>query len=242
MKKIFIVLLTVLMITLTGCDRTEPTEPVKKTDAEKIKEEYESLNNTVRESDKAEYNNVSLRSDNVFVYIDSKKALELLKSDQALIYIGAGWCPWCRNAVSLIDSVAKEMNIKKIYYLNLDEEKSMYEIKDDKLEQTKKGSDDYYKLLDALKEYLSDYNLTDANEKVYKTGEKRIYIPYMLAIKDGKIVSNDFITAKLEEGQTKYSPLSDKQKETLTKLLKDIYGKVYPESSAGTCSTSEKCD
>lgn len=241
MKKIFTVLLVVLMITLTGCDKNETVEPVEKTDAEKVKEEYESLNDTVRESDKEKYNSVSLRSDNVFKYINSKEALELLNSDEAIIYVGAGWCPWCRSVVSLIDSVAKDMDIKTIYYLNLDAEKSMFAIKNGKLEQTKKGTDDYYKLLDALKDCLSDYNLEDENKKVYKTGEKRIYIPYMLAIKDKKIVANKDVRA-VESGQSKYASLTDKQVEEVTKLLKDIYGKVYTVEENNVCSSKDKCD
>lgn len=46
---------------------------------------------------------------------------------------------------------AKKLNIKTIYYLNLDNDKSKFKIEDDKLVETNHGTDEYYQLLDILK-------------------------------------------------------------------------------------------
>lgn len=62
-------------------------------DAIKFKKEYESLNNTARESDDADYNNVTVSEDNPIKYLTVKEAIEILKSDKAILYFGAGWCP-----------------------------------------------------------------------------------------------------------------------------------------------------
>lgn len=199
----------------------------KKSDAIKFKEEYESLNNTFRESDGQSYNNVDIPKDNPIKIINTKEALKILNSKQAIIYIGAGWCPWCRNAVPVLFETAKKYNVKTIYYLNLDNEKSSYEIENGKLINTKKGTDTYYKLLDKLSDRLNDYKLTDEDGKKYDTKEKRIYIPYVIAIKDGKIVDDHLGTVSLNENQTKYDKMTNEQYEDLFNIYNSMFQKVY---------------
>ena len=107
-------------------NKTTPTA-----DAIKFKEEYESLNGTIRESDGAKYNSVTIPEDNPIKYVDAKGALEVLKNETSIIYVGAEWCPWCRNAVPVLFDAAKDTNMKTVYYLNLDKEKE-----DPKISQT----------------------------------------------------------------------------------------------------------
>lgn len=130
-------------------------------DAVKFKEEYEKLNNTVRVSDKMTYKKIEISSNNPIKYIDTVKAQDVLKEDKAILYIGAAWCPYCRNAVNVLFDVAKKFDVKTIYYLNLDDEKDIFEIQDGKLVKTKNGTEGYYKLLDTLKDHLKDYILYD---------------------------------------------------------------------------------
>lgn len=208
-------------------------------DALKFKEEYESLNNTVREKDGEKYSSIEISKNNVMTYVNAKEALNVLKNKKAIIYVGAAWCPWCRNAVPVMLDVADDLKIDTIYYLNLDDEKSNYEIKDGKLVELNRGTDDYYKLLDAMKDHLRDYILTDEDGNKFDTKEKRIYMPYVITVDNGKITSEHNSTVKLNEGQTKYSPLTQEQ----YKELYDIYYKMFSSLfSSNACTSSEECN
>lgn len=229
-----IILIMIPLILLTGCGKEELNE----TDALKFKREYEALNDTKRESDGANYNNVTIPEDNPIVYVDCEKALEVLDQEKAILYVGAEWCPWCRNAIPVLFEVAKEYNIDKIYYLNLDNEKSNYEIQDGKLVKINSGTDNYYKLLDRLSDNLRDYVLTDENKKKYDTGEKRIYMPYVIGIKNKTIVSDHVGTVSLEDNQTKYSNLTEKQHDELYKIYENMFKGVFGNSSQA-CGTDE---
>ncbi len=196
-------------------------------DALKFKTEYESLNDTIRESDGAKYNNVSIDKNNPIKYVTVEEAVKLLDSKKAIIYVGANWCPWCRNMIDPMLDVAKKLKIKTIYYLELDDDKSNYEIQNDELKQVNKGSKSYYELLEKLKDYLSDYELTDSNGKTYSTGEKRIYMPFFITIKNGGIVDAKGILRTLEEGQTKYSEMTEKQYNDLYNNFYKTFSKIY---------------
>lgn len=197
------------------------------TDALKFKEEYESLNNTIRQSDGEVYNEVKISKNNPVKYIDAKEAIEILDSKQAIIYVGAAWCPWCRNAVPVLIELAEKYDIDEIYYLNLDTEKSTYEVENGELKNTVKGSEDYYKLLEKLSDRLSDYKITDENGIEYDTHEKRIYIPYVIAVKNGKIVGDHVGTVDLDDGQSKYDPLTSEQYDDLYAVYEEMFKQVY---------------
>ncbi len=209
-------------------------------DARKFKEEYESLNNTIRESDGATYNSISIDIDNPIKYVDTEETINILKQKQAIIYIGAEWCPWCRNAIPTLFEVAKKYKVDTIYYLNLDQEKSSFEIQDGNLIQTKKGSDGYYRLLDSLQDYLKDYSLQDEKGKEYTTGEKRIFLPYVLGIKDGHVVAEHVGTVSLNSNQTKYDTLTEEQKEKLTSIYTNIFESVY-KTEQKSCASHGGC-
>lgn len=209
-------------------------------DALKFKEEYESLNGTIRESDGELYNSIEISKDNPIKYINAEEALEVLDSKIAIIYIGANWCPWCRNSLPVMFDVAKKMNIDTIYYLNLDDDKSTFEIKDGKLEKVITGSDSYYKLLNKLSNYLQDYSLTDNDGKSYATGEKRIYMPFFITVKNGSVVEAHGITRELEGSQNKYSEMTDSQYEDLYKRFEEMFGKIY--NTSGVCSMNNECN
>ncbi len=201
----------------------------KNSDAYRFKEEYESLNNTVRESDGATYNNLTIDSENPIKYVSVKEAIEVLDKEQAILYVGANWCPWCRNAVPVLLDVAKKYNIDTIYYLNLDNDKSTYEVEDKKLKETKHGTAEYYELLEKLDSVLKEYTIEGTDGKKYKTGEKRIYMPFVIAIKDAKIVATHEGTVDLNKNQTKYDAMTDEQRLKLTDIYSDMFVKVFME-------------
>ncbi len=90
--------------------------------------------------------------------------------------------------------------------------------------------------LDKLKDYLRDYELTDSNGNTYLTGEKRIYIPFFITIKNGGIVEAKGISRILEEGQTKYSEMTENQYNDFYETFSKIY------TSSNTCPINEECN
>lgn len=210
-------------------------------DALRFKEEYESLNNTIRESDGANYNNVEISSDNPIKYISASSAVDIIKNKTGIIYFGTNWCPWCRNAIEVLFEVSERNDIDTIYYVNMDDVKNAWEVQNGKLVKTQIEKDGYYELLSSLDSILGSdtYALTDSDGKRYDTGEKRIYMPLVIAVKNGSIVKNHVGTVKLDEGQTKYDKLSDKQRKELENIY-DEFMKIVKNNNS--CLASETCN
>lgn len=138
----------------------EPNKDNKLTDSEKFATEYKLKG----EDGKA--------LDNVFVYRTPKQIINILEKGTGIVYLGFPECPWCTGYVPYLNEIAKEMNVEKIYYLNV-------------LEERKNNTAEYQKIV----EILSDYLQND------EEGNKRLYVPAVIAIKDGEIVGFDDETA-----------------------------------------------
>jgi len=242
MTKNFIIKISVLIILIVGITvGCTSKKNETKDDGVKFKEEYEALNNTVRESDGQKYNNVDISEDNPIKYVTPKEAAKIIKEESALMYIGAPWCPWCRNAIPVLFETAKNNGLKKIYYVDLTEYRNIWEIVDGELIKSQKEKEGYYDLLNALDEILgsSTYKLKDESGKEYDTNEKRIYMPTVIGVKGGKIVGNIVGTITLNEDQNKYSPLTESQKNELAEKYDELIKKSMPE---GKCGVEDACD
>ena len=162
-----------------------------KNDTEKFINEYEKLNNTNYKIDTKNIKNVKYSSyDEVF---------NIIKSDTAIIYLGY---PDDDNSRYLVDTLFKtiiENSIETtVYYLDIHGDRDEYTIENDKLVYEKdengkelKGTDNYFKLMGMLDEYLGEYVLY-LDDKEYSTNEKRIPLPSVVFIKDGKILGIEY--------------------------------------------------
>lgn len=199
-------------------------------DALRFKEEYESLSGQpVRADKETTYIDVPVGMDNPFVFLSAEELLEL-KQGRVLVYMGAAWCPWCRQAVPIIDEVADVPQIETIYYVDLTEERDAFAMQDGKLVKTKEGSDAYYQLLSLMDEYLSPYVITDEDGTQVDTGEKRILLPTLAVMEQGKVVSAQTLVYTLDEGQSVYDPLRPEQYDELYDMISDqMIGNVTSE-------------
>ena len=200
------------IISLTGCEK-------KNEDALKFKEEYEKINGV--NNGKFEYRTITVDEKNPFVYITPEDLLTKIDSNETFfVYFGDEHCPWCRSVIEEATKSAIENKVDKIYYVKIWEDfheeilRDTYKLNDkNEPELSAKGTDAYYKLLDKLGNVLSDYNLsyTDDAGKTVKvsTGEKRIFAPNYIFVKDGK-------AEKLIEG------ISDKQTKHDAELTDEI--------------------
>ncbi|NLC47878.1 MAG: hypothetical protein GX758_00765 [Tenericutes bacterium] len=126
------------------------------------------------------YNEYPLvEKDNIFVYKSIDEIIKLLESGTGIIYLGFPECPWCQHYVKYLNEVAKENNIKEIYYLN---------IKNDRLNNTIK----YQKIVSLLYDNLLNDDL----------GNKKVFVPDITFVKEGKIIAHDNETSVITENTT----------------------------------------
>jgi len=237
-KKNKIVLISIIIITvlvLGGCVYSVITNKNEvNSDAVKFMNEYTELNGKINEYNGATYVNVELPESNTFKYATEEKAIELLKEKSGVIYFGFSTCPWCRSLVSTLGRVAKEEN-ETIYYLDILNIRSSFEVKDGKLNKLKEGSKGYYELLELLDEELESFVLEDEEANKFDTGEKRLYAPTLVAFNQGKITSVHVGT--VESQISGYDELTDDQ----IKELEDIILALINSKNEKKVCTKDKC-
>lgn len=200
-------------------------------DAMLFKKEYESLNDKYYETTKTKYLKVNIDNSNLYIYKSDEEILDVIDSENALIYFGYAKCPYSRSMVTLLNDIAKEEAITKIYYVDISNIRDSYEVIDKTVAKITNGTSSYYKLLDILDEYLSDYYITDESNEEYNTGVKRLYAPTVIAVKDKKIVG-------FHEGTTTEAKNNKQLSKTEKQELTDIYKKLIDSLISDVCYDS----
>lgn len=193
-------------------------------DAIKFKKEYEKLND-----EKTGYGKrhmaVSINSNNPVKYVTFNELMEILDNGTGIIYFGFPECPWCRTAVPVLLEAAAEMEIDNVYYFNAKEMRDEKKIKDGKIVTNKKGTKEYYKLIEKLDDILPPYSgLEDENIK-------RLYFPTVVFIRGGTIVDSHMDTVSSQKDP--YKKLSKEQRKELLKTYEEKIEKIY-----GICDES----
>lgn len=200
--------------TISGCDIFSECENTIEAGVSNmtIKEAYEYYNGKTNSSGK-EYRTVHLPEDHALVKMSPEDIVRMIENNEKFyVYIGDEKCPWCRSVIEKAIEVAKDNAVDKIYYLKIwDDEgneilrdKFVYE--DGSLVMDTVASDAYYQLLDYWKDYLSDYTL-NVDGQTIEVGEKRIYAPNFVCIKDGEIRS--LVTGISDKQSDSYQNLSE---------------------------------
>lgn len=211
-KILIISLMLTIIFTLTACGKEE----LKNVDAIMFKEEYESLNGKTNSNDKA-YRNISIDADNPFVYITAEELVEKINNEETFyVYFGSKFCPWCRSVIEKAIEVSKEKEISKIYYIDIWDDKGNEILRDkylinsdNELTQSIKGTDAYHEILEKFDNILSNYTIRDKEGNEIDVGEKRIYAPNFIYVKNG-------VAELMVEG------ISDKQKDSKEELTDEI--------------------
>jgi thiol-disulfide isomerase/thioredoxin len=231
-KILMLILLGGMLFSLTACGKEE-------TDALKFKEEYESLNGTTREKDGKTIRTIEIREDNPFVYKEASDIVEMIQNKETfVVYFGFPDCPWCRSAIPTLDSVAADLELDTIYYVNVKEIRDTLVLDDDgKVTVESSGTDGYYDLLEVLDNVLADYTLTDSDGNQVETGEKRIYAPNIISVVDGVAME---LTDGISDSQT------DGYMELTKEMTKESYNKIKCSiqcvaDDKKTCSAKTNC-
>lgn len=234
MKKILVIIM--LAFCVVACSK----EPVNETltDAQKFREEYESINGVVREKDGKTVRSVSIKEDNPIVYKTAEELVEMINNKETfVVYFGFKDCPWCRSMVSTMIEVADDLDVSKIYYVDVKEIRDTLMVSENgKVEVTKKGTEAYMELLDLLGDVLDDYSLADQDGKKVDVDEKRIYAPNVVAIDEGVIIKKvEGISTKQKDA---YEEITDEMKNEMYEQLECVMKCVLKENN--TC-TKDKC-
>lgn len=159
-------------------------------DAIRFKLSYEYIN--IVEYDNGKTIKVNIPLDNRIKYIKGRQVIDTFQNKTGIIYLGYNSCPWCRNIVEPLIEVAKEEKINTIYYVNIH----------DNLDDIKKE----------LLQILDDYLRVDED-----TNQKRLAVPDVYFVKNGKIISHHIGT--IDSYKNPYEKMTSTQKEE----LKEIY-------------------
>lgn len=188
-----------------GCDIIEDCGDDSNTYGMTFKEAYESLNGKSNSSGK-QHRSVSIPEDNPIIQVDAKEIIQKIENKETFyVYFGDELCPWCRSVIEKALEVAKKAGIEEIYYVQIwDDEgneilRDKYEIENGELVQKVEISEEYQKLLDYFEDVLSEYTLTDDNDESIDVGEKRIYAPNFIYVKNGVAIRLTTGTSQLQE-------------------------------------------
>lgn len=207
-KSLIFVLGLVCILVLSGCTSIKDNKS-----ALAFKEEYESLNGVTSKSGK-EHRSLDISEDNPFEKITASELLQKLEDKETFyVYFGDKLCPWCRSVIEKAIEVANEKGIDKIYYVAIwDDEgneivRDKYELKEGKPVKILEGAEEYGEFLEYFDELLSDYNLTDEEGNKISTGEKRIYAPNFIYVKNGE--AKRLVTGISEKQEDSREELTD---------------------------------
>lgn len=230
MKKNVIILSVIVVIALVIAILFFLLNNKGMSDGERFKQEYEELNDSHLE--------VNIDSDNMIKYIGLEEAIDIIKNDTGVIYFGYPSCPWCRNAVPVLLDAASSTSLDTIYYVNAYNIRDVKEIDDDgNIVTTNEGDRLYDDLLEVLDDILDPYTITDDNGEVIDLGEKRLYVPMVLFVKDGEVVSYHLSTVDSQEDPS--ISLNDSQRDELYNIYLDginnVVGGVCNVQESGSC-------
>lgn len=141
---------------------------------------------------------------NVFVYKGAEEIIKILEHGTGIVYLGFPECPWCQAYVPILSEVADIEGIDKIYYFNI-------------LNERKENTQNYHKMVSILSDYLQ-YD---------DEGNKRIYVPAIIAVIDGQIIGFDdessYDTLGYDDPKDYWT---EDRKENLKKRLTEMISKV----------------
>ena len=230
MKKNVIILSVIVVIALVIAILFFLLNNKGMSDGERFKQEYEELNDSHLE--------VNIDSDNMIKYISLEEAIDIIKNDTGVIYFGYPSCPWCRNAVPVLLDAASSTSLDTIYYVNAYNIRDVKELDDDgNIVTINEGDRLYDDLLKVLDDILDPYTLTLDNGEVIDLGEKRLYVPMVLFVKDGEVVSYHLSTVDSQEDPS--ISLNDSQRDELYNIYLDginnVVGGICNVQESGSC-------
>lgn len=215
-KVIFFVILFFTLCVIGTCIYfINKDKNINNSDALNFRNEYMNYNDK-------DYSNVYISEQNTIKYKTEEEIIDILKKGKGIIYFGYPTNDACRSIVSIISELGNELKTD-IYYLNIENMESVFKVEDKSVIKIKDGSENYYKIVNLLSDYLEDYYIDG-----YNTFEKRIVVPTVVAVNNGKIT-----------GFYAYKEDNDLDNEELENIRKEIK-KIINNNNVEIC-TQKTC-
>ena len=161
----------------------------------------------------------------------------MMNKETFVVYFGFNSCPWCRSVIETLIKVSKDNNIDTIYYVDVKDIRDVMVLDGDEAITDKEGSKGYYKLIEYFDNVLDDYTLNNEDGDIIKTGEKRIYAPNVIVVKNGKAKA---LVTGISEKQTKPNmELTDEMKEDTYNQFDELFEHIKEDSKV--CTKNSKC-
>jgi len=158
-RKRLIMLLSIIILVLSFALIYLNTDLFKETEVGNV------IDNNVSDNVRFYREYPSVNMENIYYYATYDEVVEILTKGTVIVFFGFPACPYCQVYAPVLDEVARERSVEKIYYFN---------IKDIREKET----DEYKRLVEILDEYL---------ELDEKGNNKKLYVPDTYFVKDGKI-------------------------------------------------------
>ena len=192
MKKILklILSMTLGLCVLTACDnKTKETEP----------KSNEATANMDVGTDMSSYKEFK-EKDNMFIKVTADDVLNLIKTDKtAMVYFGFPGCPWCEDALPVLNEAAKNKDYPILYVETRNE----------------KGELNYS---EETKEKL--YNEFDFTFELDENGKKTMYFPYVVRITYG--IVTDYHIGTVAGHNANERELNEEEKIELKKTYENM--------------------
>ncbi len=196
-RKALIIVLVCIILLLSFALIYLNTDLFKKTEVGTV------IDNNVSQNIRFYRDYPGVNEENVYYYATYDEIIEVLTTGTGIVFFGFPACPWCQAYAPVLDEVARERDVEKIYYLDIKE-------------MREKDTDEYKKLVELTDGYL------EKDEK----GNKRIYVPDSYFVKEGKIVGHNNSMSMLSgDNVTEYFD-EEKRKELKNELI-ELTEKVY---------------
>lgn len=97
-------------------------------DPSKIRYEFNKYNKKKSKEDDERYPKVDISSDNLYVYTDDDEIINLINNKgDGVIFIGSPDCAYSRHIFQILHDTAKDTELEKILYLDIDKKYDRYD-------------------------------------------------------------------------------------------------------------------
>ena len=194
--------LCILLVLLCGCSTST-------TDKQKPEEDGTSYCDDSKgcgfgeKADMSGYKDFDTKN-SMFEESDMEHLLTAIKEKKTgIFYLGFPKCPWCEEAIPILNDIAKENNQNIAYVQTRDDASELIYTPDQKK---------------TLISYASAYMNQDDK------GEYQIYVPFVLVIKEGKVVAGHVGTVDGHDAHER--KMNDQEKKELQTIYEDMFKKL----------------
>lgn len=200
MKKILILLMALWM--MVGCNQVtkEHSNQDGPCDIEVPCQEFDYRLKDVKQvyADMSAYKDFDAQQ-HVFVEISLERAIAVFKQkESAFLYFGFPKCPWCVDALPILNQVALDHKVEVIYYIDMRKEDNMKE-----------------ELKNEIVEIMKEDLWLDK-----ETNKPRLYVPDVAVVKDGVLVKNHVAT--VEGHNAKERKMNEEESKELYRIYEEM--------------------